>query len=81
MAARTPAKSRAERLFSRLINAKDNQLEKIVDKTLELAANGDQWAAKAIFERVFPIKGRTIQGLNLSGADPVGAVDRVLQAV
>jgi hypothetical protein len=74
-------KTKQERLFDRLMNSRGKPLERIVDGVLAMAERGDQWAAKEILARVFPIKGRCIKGLNLSGDDPVAAVDRILKAV
>jgi len=44
-----------------------------------MAEEGDGWAAKAILDRVFPARGRTIK-LNL-GSNPAKAVDRVIAAM
>jgi hypothetical protein len=74
-------KSKQERLFDRLMNSRGDNLTRLVDATLKMAEAGEQWAVKAIMDRCFPVKGRTITGLNLSGADPVGAVDRILKSI
>jgi hypothetical protein len=74
-------KSKSERLFDKLMNSRGSHLERILDQVLALAEQGDTSMIRTIMDRVFPVKGRTIKGLRLSGADPAGAVDRVLKAV
>jgi hypothetical protein len=74
-------KTKSERLFSRLMNARDNQLEKIVDKMLELAGEGDIAMVKSIADRVFPVKsGRPIK-LDLAGLNATDSVERVVRAM
>ena len=72
-------KSKSERLFDRLMNSKGATLERILERVMVMAENGDSWAAKAILDRTFPARGRVVK-LNLSG-DPATAIDRVIKAL
>jgi hypothetical protein len=57
-------KSRQERLFDRLMNSRGKPLERIVDGKMAETDAGS-WACRAIMDRCFPARGRTIVGLNL----------------
>jgi hypothetical protein len=72
-------KTKSERLFDKLMNSKGTNLERILDRVMTMAEAGDGWAAKAIMDRVFPARGRTIK-LNLGG-NPGEAVERVIAAM
>jgi len=73
------SKPKADRLFDKLMNSKGDNLTRILDRVLVMAEDGDSWAAKAILDRVFPARGRTVK-LNL-GSDPERAVDKVIAAL
>jgi hypothetical protein len=66
-------KTKSERLFDRLMNSRGAKLEKILDTVIAQAEQGDNACVRAIFERAFPARGRTVK-LSLS-SDPVKAVD------
>jgi hypothetical protein len=72
-------KTKSERLFDKLMNSKGDHLARIIDQVLKLAEEGDTAMIKAVMDRVFPARGRTIR-LNL-GDDPATAADRVIAAM
>jgi hypothetical protein len=61
------------------MNSRGSNLERIVDQVLSLAEDGDTAMIKAVLDRVFPARGRTIK-LNLGG-DPATAADRIVKAM
>jgi hypothetical protein len=72
-------KTKSERLFDRLMNSRGAKLERILDTVMAQAEQGDNACVRAIFDRVFPARGRTVK-LSL-GSDPVKAVDKVIAAM
>jgi hypothetical protein len=54
-------KTKSERLFDRLMNSRGAKLERILDTVMAQAEQGDNACVRAIFDRVFPARGRTVK--------------------
>ena len=73
-------KTRGEKLFDKLMASKGGNLNRIIDRVLQMAEEGDSWACRAILDRVWiPPKGRVTK-INLGG-DPTTAMGRVIAAL
>jgi hypothetical protein len=70
--------SKGDKLLTKLMNSRGDQFTRIVDGVMALAASGEQWAAEAVIDRMWPKpKGRPVMGLDGIAA----AMDRIIAAV